>query len=100
MQYLKEPIETPEEVTQEIRDTVSEIISAVEKNGTDAVRKYSLLFDGWDPPSFRVSPDSVARAYEEMEAEVEMSSRFLIDQVTNFARLQRETLVDFEAETL
>ena len=28
------------------------------------------------------------------------SSRFLIDQVTGFARLQRDTLVDFEAETL
>ena len=35
-----------------------------------------------------------------MEPEVEESARFLIDQVTNFASLQRETLVDFEAETL
>jgi sulfopropanediol 3-dehydrogenase len=35
-----------------------------------------------------------------MEATVEESSRFLIDQVTGFARRQRETLQDFEAETL
>jgi len=100
LRYLKEPIETPDEVTQEVRDTVSEIISAVERRGTDAVREYSRRFDGWDPPAFRVSPETVARAYEEMEAEVEESSRFLIDQVTNFARLQRDTLVDFETETL
>lgn len=100
MEYLKEPIETPEEVTQEVRDTVSEIIAAVERGGTDAVREYSRRFDGWDPPSFRVSPEDVARAREAMEPAVEASSRFLIDQVTNFAGLQRETLVDFETETL
>jgi sulfopropanediol 3-dehydrogenase len=100
LRYVKEPIETPDEVTQEIRDTVAEIISAVERRGTEAVREYSRRFDRWDPPSFRVTSETVARAYEEMEAEVEASSRFLIDQVTNFARLQRDTLVDFEAETL
>lgn len=100
MEYLKEPIETPDEVTQEVRDTVSEIISAVERDGTDAVREYSRRFDDWDPPSFRVSDADVDRARDAMEPTVEASSRFLIDQVTNFAGLQRETLVDFETETL
>ncbi len=100
MEYLKEPIGTSDEVTQEVRDTVSEIISAVRRRGTAAVRDYSRRFDDWDPPSFRVSPSQVALAYEEMDSEVEASSRFLIEQVTNFARLQRETLVDFETETL
>ncbi len=97
---MKEPIETPEEVTQEVRDTVSEIISAVERGGTDAVREYSRRFDDWDPQSFRVSPGDVDRARKAMEPTVEASSRFLIDQVTNFAGLQRNTLVDFETETL
>ncbi len=100
MHYLKEPAPTPEEVTREVRETVSEIISDVERNGTDAVRRYSVRFDGWDPPSFRVGNEAIERAYSEMEAEVEESSRFLIDQVTGFARLQRDTLVDFEVETL
>src|SRR5690606_11167491 len=43
---------------------------------------------------------TIEQAYESMDPEVERRARFLIDQVTNFARLQRETLVDFEAETL
>lgn len=100
MRYLKEPIEPSEEVTQEVRDTVSEIISAVERRGTDAVREYSRRFDDWDPPSFRVSPQTVAEAREAMEPSVEASARFLIDQVTNFAGLQRDTMIDFETETL
>ena len=100
MHYLKRPQETPEEVTQEIRDTVTEIISDVERHGTDAVRRHSQRLDGWDPPSFRVGAVEIKRAQEEMEPEVEQSARFLIDQVSGFARLQRETLIDFETETL
>lgn len=100
MRYLKQPIETPEEVTREVRETVSEIISDVERHGTDAVRRHSRRLDGWDPPTFRVTDEEIERAYESMEPEVEASARFLIDQVTNFATLQRHTLIDFETETL
>jgi sulfopropanediol 3-dehydrogenase len=100
MRYLKQPVETPDEVTREVRETVSEIISDVERHGDEAVRRHSRRLDDWDPPSFRVTGEEIERATEEMDSNVEASSRFLIDQVTNFARLQRDTLVDFEAETL
>lgn len=100
MEYLKRPDSQPEEVGQEIRDTVSRIIADVEREGTDAVRRYSEQFDGWSPPSFRVPAEAVDRAYEEMSDLVTESAQFLIDQVTGFARLQRKTLVDFEEETL
>lgn len=100
MEYLKQPKPTPDEVTQEIRDTVSRIIADVAREGTDAVRRYSEQFDGWSPPSFRVSQEAIDRASEEIDTTVAASTRFLIDQVTGFARLQRKTLVDFEAETL
>ncbi len=100
MHYLKEPQPTPEEVTREVVETVSAIIADVEREGTAAVRRHSKRLDDWDPPSFRVSTEDIARAYDEMTPEVEAGSRFLIEQVTNFARLQRETMVDFEKETL
>ena len=75
MEYLKKAAPQPAAATQEIRDTVSEIIGAVESDGLDAVRRYSERFDGWSPPSFRLSdaeirasvaavPDDVARAIE------------------------------------
>jgi sulfopropanediol 3-dehydrogenase len=97
---LKEPTPTPEDVSREVAETVSRIITEVEREGTDAVRRHSKRLDGWDPPSFRVSDRDIEVAYEEMEPAVEESARFLIEQVANFARLQRETLVDFEAETM
>jgi sulfopropanediol 3-dehydrogenase len=55
MKYLKKPKYPPEQVTDEIRQTVSTILSDVEQNGVTAVRKYSERFDNWSPESFRVS---------------------------------------------
>ncbi|HSK06830.1 MAG TPA: histidinol dehydrogenase [Acidimicrobiia bacterium] len=98
--YLKQPTPPPEEVTREVRETVSLIISEVERGGTAAVRRHSERLDGWSPPSFRVSEEQVAAASAQMDPVVEESARFLIDQVTNFAKLQRSTLSDFETETL
>ena len=100
MRYLKKPLPASDDVTEEIRTTVSEIISAVEREGTTAVRRYSERFDEWSPKTFRVQPSDIQRAYAEIEDSVEASSRFLIEQVIGFARRQRSTLVDFEAETL
>ncbi|HEY3209534.1 MAG TPA: histidinol dehydrogenase [Actinomycetota bacterium] len=100
MQYLKQPIRQRETITPEIRQTVSRVIADVEREGTAAVRRYSEQFDSWAPDRFRVPQRTIDEAYEAIEERVERSAQFLIDQVTNFARLQRETLVDFEAETL
>lgn len=100
MEYMREPVRAPEHVTDEIRATVSQIISDVAREGDAAVRRYSERFDNWSPPSFRVSGEEIDRALREIEPEVEESAQFLIDQVTNFVRLQRDTLIDFEVETL
>jgi sulfopropanediol 3-dehydrogenase len=97
--YLKQPTPPPEEVTREVRDTVSLIISEVEREGSVAVRRHSERLDGWSPPSFRVTGEQIAAAYQQMDPVVEESARFLIDQVTNFARLQRSTLSEYETET-
>lgn len=100
MRYVKEPKQEPVQIDDAVRAIVSEIIGAVEREGDAAVRRYSERFDGWNPPSFRVPDEDIERAYEEMEPVVERNAQFLIDQVTNFATLQRDTLVDFEVETL
>lgn len=100
MEYLKRPVEPAPEVTAEIASTVSRIIADVEREGTAAVRRYSEELDGWSPPAFRVGTSEIERAAETMESQVEESALFLIDQVVGFARLQRESLTDFEVETM
>ena len=46
----------------ECAEIVSEMLSDLEKNGMDAVRKYSQQFDDWNPPDFELSPAQVAAA--------------------------------------
>ena len=100
MEYIKKPAKSAEQVTDEVRSTVSQILIDVERDGEKAVRRYSERFDNWSPKSFRVSQDDIDVAFDEMEDDVAESSQFLIDQVRNFAELQRHSLVDFERETL
>jgi Histidinol dehydrogenase len=57
VEYLKKTQPQEEGVTQKIRDAVSEILSAVEKEGIAAVRRYSEQLDNWNPESFVVSEE-------------------------------------------
>jgi sulfopropanediol 3-dehydrogenase len=98
--YLKERTGVSEEAWQEIRATVGEILSAVEREGEPAVRRYSERFDGWSPPSFRVSAETVAAAERSLSQELREHVAFAQAQVRRFAELQRATLVDEEWETL
>ncbi len=98
--YLKEPQKVPEAVTEEIRSTVSAIISDVERRGTDAVREHSERFDNWSPASFRIPPEEIASVTDSVDPEVIAHASFTLDQVRKFARLQKDSMREFEAETL
>jgi sulfopropanediol 3-dehydrogenase len=100
VEYLKRAQPQEEGVTQKVRDAVSAILSAVEKEGIAAVRRYSEQLDDWNPDSFVVSEEEIRRAEESVDDQLKEHIRFAQEQVENFARLQKETLVDFEKETL
>ena len=76
------------------------MLLAIEHRGADAVRAYSRELDGWDPPSFEVTADQVAKASDSLPDALKQSIEFAQVQIRNFAQLQRATLTDFEAETL
>jgi sulfopropanediol 3-dehydrogenase len=100
MRHVKAPAPPEAAVTQEIRDTVSEVLSAVEREGDAAVRRYSERFDGWSPPSFRVGAEQIEAASRDVPDELREHIAFAQRQVRGFAELQRSTLTEFEHETL
>src|SRR5829696_1958427 len=100
MEYLKKAEPIGEQITRDIRESVSEILMAVEKEGVTAVRRYSEQLDDWNPESFVVSEEEILRAQDSVDEELKRYINFAQKQVRNFAQLQRETLVDFERETL
>ena len=99
--YLKSPA-APQanRPDQAVMQRVSEMLLAIERGGLDAVRRYSRELDAWDPPDLEVGAEQIAGASRELSDDLKHSIAFAQEQIGNFARLQRATLTDFEAETL
>ncbi len=100
MQVLKEGgrlLLTPDEKTAQV---VRDILADVQKNGMDAVRKYSRQFDNWGPPSFELSPEQIREAEEQLPHDIREDITFCQAQVRHFAQKQLETMKPLEVETL
>ncbi|THF87110.1 histidinol dehydrogenase [Deinococcus sp. KSM4-11] len=100
MEYFKKAPPQPAAVNQEIQDTVSRVIADVEREGVDAVRRYSEKFDGFAPAEFRLSEADIRSQLGSLDDSVTRAIDFSIAQVKHFAESQRRTLIDFEEETL
>jgi sulfopropanediol 3-dehydrogenase len=98
---VKAPRAAPSPARDEaVSARVSEMLLAIEREGMDAVRAYSRELDGWAPESFRVSDAEIAAAGASLSGDLTAAIAFAQDQVRGFAQRQRETLVDFDVETL
>lgn len=99
---LKKPI--PVEVVRRDRSDVGERVAAILEDirlgGDAAVRKYSEQFDTWSPESFRLSRSRIEEIVASLPAQVLEDIEFVQEQVRTFARHQRDSLTDFEVETL
>src|SRR5205823_4485358 len=67
--FLKEAPPPSSVVSDEVKRTVEEMLTRIERDGLDAVRDYSRRLDGWDPPSFLVGEEEIAAAGEQLEPE-------------------------------
>ncbi|MER8002706.1 histidinol dehydrogenase [Streptomyces sp. NPDC095613] len=84
----------------DVIDTVAAVIADVRAGGDAAMRRYSEAFDGWSPASFRLTEDEVRGIVAAVPETVLDDIRFAQTQVRQFARAQRESLHEFEIETL
>jgi sulfopropanediol 3-dehydrogenase len=88
------------EYLQQVKSTVETIIEDIESNGDKAVAQYSEKFDKWNPKSFRLNKDDIAKCYEQVEDSVIEDIKWAQTQVRNFAQIQRDSMKDVEVETL
>jgi sulfopropanediol 3-dehydrogenase len=83
----------------ETAKVVAEMLADLEKNGLDAVRKYSRRFDEWDPPDFELSEAQIAEAIGRLDEQIIADTDFCQANVRRFAQAQLETLLPLEMET-
>jgi sulfopropanediol 3-dehydrogenase len=99
-EFLKRAEAARARATQDIRDTVSRILSDIEHRGEAAVRDWSSRLDGWAPESFVVGTAEVDEAAAAVADDLKRHIAFAQEQVRGFAERQRGTLADLEVETL
>lgn len=96
--YLKRAEQQSRQDSHDLVDRVRAMIADIEQGGDDAVRRYARDLDGWQNPDFRVSEDDIAAARKAMSPVFKEDFAFCKKQVTDFAKRQRDSLSEFEAQ--
>ena len=96
--FLKPPSPPTSDVTDELRDRVSNMLRDIENGGIDAVRRWSRDLDNWAPDSFLVDDAEYERAVAGLDDSLRAHIAFAQKQIGDFARAQRGTMTDLEVE--
>jgi sulfopropanediol 3-dehydrogenase len=78
--------------------TVSKMLIELERDGMDAVRRYSRQFDEWDPPSFRLTEREISAAISQVSDQAIRDTDYCQDNVRRFAQAQLATMLPLEIE--
>ncbi|MCL1854740.1 MAG: histidinol dehydrogenase, partial [Clostridia bacterium] len=82
----------------ETAKTVSEMLLDLEKNGMDAVRRYSVKFDGWNPDRFDLTDAEIQKAISTLDKQVIDDTDDCQGNVRKFAQAQLGTMLPLEIE--
>jgi sulfopropanediol 3-dehydrogenase len=82
----------------ETAQLVSEMLLDLERNGMDAVRKYSAKFDQWTPDNFELSGAQIDGALKALPEQVARDTEYCQHNVRRFAQAQLKTLLPLETE--
>jgi len=96
-EHLKKAAMTPATGEEETRRIVSEILSEIRKGGEERAREYGVALDGYRGDVL-VSAEAVEAARRAVPERVKDDLRFAHQKVAEFARRQRESIREFEAE--
>ena len=99
MEYIKKAVKTAESDTRKIRGIVRDILADIEQRGEAAVVELARKFDGWEG-DFILSDEKKKRLIAAVPETVKADIRFAHEQVSRFARAQRDSLREFETESL
>ena len=101
-QYLKESKPEVEKAAEDakVRTIVESTLAEIEQGGDKAVRDLSEKFDNYRPVNFRLSLAEIEALISELSDEEVADIKFAQEQVRNFAKAQRDSMLDIEVETL
>lgn len=75
---------------------VSEMLSELERDGMDAVRRYSRKFDDWSPDRFELDANQIEKVIATVPDQVRQDTEYCQANVRRFAEAQLRTLLPLE----
>ncbi|KIC37076.1 histidinol dehydrogenase [Ruegeria sp. ANG-R] len=97
--YLKTAHPRPEAENSDIRDIVAIMLSNIEREGEDAVRRYAEQLDRWSG-DFVLSDEERKAACDRVPEQVKDDIRFAHANIRRFAEAQMSTVRDCEVEVM
>lgn len=97
-EYLKRGAPHGSRATPEVRDRVQHMLENIEIRGEAAVREYSQQLDGWNPPSFRLSPEAIERSVATVDEGLREHIIHAAQNIRRFAEAQLATMRPVEVE--
>jgi sulfopropanediol 3-dehydrogenase len=101
-QWLKRgaSVEVKAAADRKVREIVEATLADIEARGDAAVRDLSIRFDKWERDDYRLSDREIQDCIDSLSPQDIKDIEFAQAQVRNFARIQRESMLDVEVETL
>lgn len=99
MEYIKKAEKTTESNRASTREIVAGILKDVEARGEAAIKDLAKKFDHWEG-DFILSEEKKARLIAKVPQRVKDDIKFAHEQVSSFARAQRESVHEFEKKTV
>jgi sulfopropanediol 3-dehydrogenase len=83
-----------------VREAVEEMLRDISERGDEAVRELSIRFDKYDRDNYQLSEEEIQGCLSQLSRREIDDIKFAQTQVRNFARKQRDSILDVEVETL
>lgn len=99
IEYLKKATSLAKATDRSTTDAVQRILSDIKEHGREAVERYARDLDGWKGPIV-VSSEMFEKASRSLSQGMKDDIAFAHSRVKDFARRQRDSLLEFEVELI
>ncbi len=99
MEYIKQSTATAEENSGKKRQIVQDLLADIKENGEEAVKALARKFDNWDQ-EFILSAEKKQQLIDQVPQSIKDDIHFAHEQISRFALAQRNSIREFETESL
>jgi len=96
--YLKKADSVTKTDRLRVEGVVRDMLSEIEERKDEAVKEFARSLDKWESGEFRVSNDAIRDVVKRLPETFKEDFAVCFHNVTEFARLQRQSISEFESE--